>query len=147
MVRANDRQRTNRSAIRRIGWGFMGLWLLCGAGCMDLLPAGEPPAGDIVSNDPDPAAQETPRARENRLVTSLIGCALSRCPGAAWSLQCDPKCQAQGEQLMQEVAETAGIRRVPAGTPGCYTLRGRMEEGASVWSLLSPAGTCIWQER
>ncbi len=121
--------------------------LALSAGCMEFLPAGDPPEGDIVKNEPAVPAPESPRARENRLVTELIVCALSHCPGSAWSLRCDPECLALGERLMKAAAETAGIRRGPEGTPGCFTLQGRMEKERDSWSLISPAGARIWQGR
>lgn len=114
--------------------------LLAAAGC-ELLPAGDPPAGNLTDNTSPPA--NTPLAVRNGLITQLIAFALQN--GVT---ELDPGSDPEGMVIAAEAAKSAGFRLDPAsplrldfkrrgdGTAELAAVRKQPE--AEVWRSLRP---------
>ena len=118
---------------------------LVGAGCADLfLPAGTPPDGAIVDNEPA-AGEYTPRAAENYLVTSLSGFLLRESPGTPLALQSDAATRDTAERVLLALGPLCAVSIVPDSP---LILRSDAEENCWNFQLFdSRTDTILWQEQ
>lgn len=98
------------------------------SGCCWFLPAGDPPAGEIV-----PASGRRPLSAaeaESFLATSLIGYLLPNLPSGSVELDSDRVTGPSALRVLAEAAPVAGIR-LEAGAPWVLQSRG----DAASWSF------------
>ncbi|MBS1370226.1 MAG: hypothetical protein HPZ91_09765 [Lentisphaeria bacterium] len=111
------------------------------AGCC-MLPPGDPPEGEIVTN-PRPAERDM-RGAENDLVTSLFGYTLQNCSGAAVAVDAEEAMIPVARRVIERTGAISGIRYAPEGR---YLLRVRTEGNRWDFSLYDSAGKrVVWQE-
>ena len=119
------------------------------AGCMALLPPGDPPSGGITDNRDREAI--SPGARRNRLATRIAASALPAEP--RWdslALECGPELLPLAEAAAREAATVAAFT-VKRGTPpdsgtGCARLLGSRRGEVWEFALFSPTGELLWRE-
>lgn len=107
------------------------------AGC-DLLPAGDPPEGDLTNNAPPPVA--TALAMRNHLATQLIVFAIRNGVTAL-----DPGSDPETVAIAAEAAQTAGFRLV-SGAPIRLMLR-RDGTGVDLVAVRSATGAEVWRSK
>jgi len=113
------------------------LLLAFAAGC-EMLPAGDPPEGDLTDNTPPPVA--TPLALRNHLATQLIVFAISNGVTAF-----DPGSDPDAVAIAAEAAQTAGFR-LESGAPLRLMLR-RDGDGVDLVAVRRASGDEVWRSQ
>ena len=113
------------------------LLLAFAAGC-EMLPAGDPPAGDLTDNSQPPVT--TPLALRNHLATQLIVFAISNGVTAL-----DPGSDQETAAIAAEAARTAGFR-LESGAPLRLMLR-RDAGGVDLVAVRRASGDEVWRSR
>lgn len=114
-----------------------GALLLLAAGC-DSLPAGDPPEGDLTSNEPPPVTSAL--ALRNHLATQLIVYALRS--GVA---SLDPGNDPETVAIAVEAARTVGFR-LERNAPLRLDLR-RDGSGADLVAVQRDSGVEVWRSQ
>jgi len=141
-----------RTTFRRRTAAFAAALLaVSAAGCMAILPPGDPPAGGITGNG---ETQElSPAERRSRLATRIAASALPASP--RWQflvLECDDEALLPlAEAAAREAAGVAAftVKRGTPGAPGSGSARLLGVRRGTEWefTLLSPDGALLWRER
>ena len=139
-----------RTTFRRRTAAFAAALLaVSAAGCMAILPPGDPPAGGITGNGE--ARELSPAEERSRLATRIAASALPASPRwKALALECDEALLPLADAAAREAAAVAAfaVKRGAPGAPeaGSARLVGVRRGAEREFTLLSPEGVLLWRE-
>ena len=118
---------------------------LAAAGCI-WLPAGDPPAGNIVENQYGKSKMLSRVEAVEHFINILTTASLEHCPGGKIFIDADDATAAQSIEAVRKAGELSGI--TTASSPeNNIRLRSRYDEKKKIWQMeLSRNGKIFWQD-